>query len=147
MILLADLADERPLTVEDGDLGTALLAVRAVGVGDDVPPDHGDVPSVVGPHGPLALGEHAVGRGVVEVDRADHQVTAAVGVGLVEQVMDRALLGHPYVKSAIDMACWDLFGQRAGLDMARARILDKPFRPEDLYACVKDTIGAAVMKG
>ena len=37
--------------------------------------------------------------------------------------------------------------QRAGLDMARARILDKPFRPEDLYACVKETIGAAVMKG
>jgi L-alanine-DL-glutamate epimerase-like enolase superfamily enzyme len=25
--------------------------------------------------------------------------------------MDRALLGHPYVKSAIDMACWDLLGK------------------------------------
>ena len=28
--------------------------------------------------------------------------------------MDRALLGHPYVKSAIDMACWDLLGKTAG---------------------------------
>jgi cis-L-3-hydroxyproline dehydratase len=29
--------------------------------------------------------------------------------------MDRALKGHPYVKSAIDMACWDILGQAAGL--------------------------------
>jgi len=26
-------------------------------------------------------------------------------------LMDAALLGHPYVKSAIDMACWDLLGK------------------------------------
>lgn len=36
-------------------------------------------------------------------------------IAVVEQVMDAALLGHPYVKSAIDMACWDLLGKRAGL--------------------------------
>ena len=29
--------------------------------------------------------------------------------------MDRALKGHPYVKSAIDVACWDTLGQAAGL--------------------------------
>ena len=29
--------------------------------------------------------------------------------------MDAALKGHPYVKSAIDMACWDILGQAAGL--------------------------------
>ena len=28
--------------------------------------------------------------------------------------MDAALKGHPYVKSAIDMACWDLLGQATG---------------------------------
>lgn len=35
----------------------------------------------------------------------------------VEQLnrdMDRMLLGHPYVKSGIDMACWDLFGKSCG---------------------------------
>ena len=32
-------------------------------------------------------------------------------IGPINQLMDRALLGHPYVKSAIDMACWDLFGK------------------------------------
>ena len=29
--------------------------------------------------------------------------------------MDVALKGHPYVKSAIDMACWDILGKAAGL--------------------------------
>ncbi len=29
--------------------------------------------------------------------------------------MDAALQGHPYVKSGIDMACWDILGQAAGL--------------------------------
>ncbi len=29
--------------------------------------------------------------------------------------MDAALQGHPYVKSAIDMACWDLLGKASGL--------------------------------
>lgn len=35
-------------------------------------------------------------------------------LGPINQLMDRALLGHPYVKSAIDMACWDLLGKSAG---------------------------------
>ncbi len=33
----------------------------------------------------------------------------------INQRMDRALKGHPYVKSAIDMACWDLLGKATGL--------------------------------
>ena len=35
-------------------------------------------------------------------------------IGPVNQLMDHALLGHPYVKSAIDMACWDLLGKVTG---------------------------------
>jgi L-alanine-DL-glutamate epimerase-like enolase superfamily enzyme len=35
-------------------------------------------------------------------------------IGPVNLLMDRALLGHPYVKSAIDMACWDLLGKVTG---------------------------------
>ena len=35
-------------------------------------------------------------------------------IGPINQLMDRALLGHPYVKSAIDMACWDLLGKATG---------------------------------
>lgn len=32
--------------------------------------------------------------------------------------MDGALKGHPYVKSGIDVACWDLLGQASGLPVA-----------------------------
>jgi L-alanine-DL-glutamate epimerase-like enolase superfamily enzyme len=35
-------------------------------------------------------------------------------IGPINRIMDRALLGHPYVKSAIDMACWDLLGKDCG---------------------------------
>ena len=33
----------------------------------------------------------------------------------LNQRMDAALKGHPYVKSGIDIACWDILGQAAGL--------------------------------
>jgi L-alanine-DL-glutamate epimerase-like enolase superfamily enzyme len=33
----------------------------------------------------------------------------------VNQRMDAALKGHPYVKSGIDIACWDLLGKATGL--------------------------------
>src|SRR6476620_10314234 len=29
--------------------------------------------------------------------------------------MDAAMKGHPYVKSGIDVACWDILGQASGL--------------------------------
>ena len=34
---------------------------------------------------------------------------------VVNTVMDTALPGHPYVKSAIDIACWDILGKVTGL--------------------------------
>jgi L-alanine-DL-glutamate epimerase-like enolase superfamily enzyme len=36
-------------------------------------------------------------------------------LGKLNQRMDAALKGHPYVKSGIDMACWDLLGKLTGL--------------------------------
>lgn len=33
----------------------------------------------------------------------------------INVLMDQCLRGHPYVKSAIDMACWDILGKVAGL--------------------------------
>ena len=32
----------------------------------------------------------------------------------LNRIMDAALKGHPYVKSALDMACWDILGQASG---------------------------------
>jgi len=36
-------------------------------------------------------------------------------LGPLNDLMDRALKGHAYVKSPIDMACWDILGKRSGL--------------------------------
>jgi L-alanine-DL-glutamate epimerase-like enolase superfamily enzyme len=36
-------------------------------------------------------------------------------LGKLNQRMDAALKGHPYVKSGIDIACWDLLGKACGL--------------------------------
>ncbi len=35
----------------------------------------------------------------------------------LNRTMDAALKGHPYVKSGIDIACWDILGQSAGMSV------------------------------
>jgi cis-L-3-hydroxyproline dehydratase len=48
------------------------------------------------------LGPHLLGQDPRELLRLNER-------------MDAALKGHPYVKSAIDMACWDVLGKAAGV--------------------------------
>ncbi len=38
-----------------------------------------------------------------------------LNLNAINQVMDRALPGHPYVKTAVDMACWDILGRYCNL--------------------------------
>lgn len=68
------------------------------------------------PLGPVYLPSYAEGArtGIVEL--------ASVVLGLdprqldvVNRTMDGAMKGHPYVKSPVDVACWDILGQAAGL--------------------------------
>lgn len=47
------------------------------------------------------LAPHLIGENPLQLDK-------------LNRLMDAALQGHPYVKSGIDMACWDLLGQAAG---------------------------------
>lgn len=68
------------------------------------------------PLGPFYLPAYAEGT------RAGIQMLAPSLIGLdatrlnnLNAVMDRVLKGHPYVKSAIDMACWDILGKVTGL--------------------------------
>src|SRR6186713_991743 len=44
------------------------------------------------------LGPHLIGEDPRQLTRLNHR-------------MDAALKGHPYVKSGIDIACWDILGQ------------------------------------
>src|SRR5436190_3804523 len=48
------------------------------------------------------LAPHLIGEDPRELER-------------LNRTMDAALKGHPYVKSGIDIACWDILGQATGL--------------------------------
>jgi len=37
------------------------------------------------------------------------------GLASIGRLMDTVFKGHPYIKSALDMACWDLLGKATGL--------------------------------
>src|SRR5579872_632566 len=39
-------------------------------------------------------------------------------LGVLNTHMDRAMRGHPYVKSPIDVACWDILGKSCGKPVA-----------------------------
>lgn len=70
------------------------------------------------PLGPFYLPAYGPGARAGIAELAPHLIGLDPrDITVVEQVMDRALLGHPYVKTAIDMACWDLLGKAAGLPL------------------------------
>ncbi len=52
--------------------------------------------------GLLELGPHLIGQDPRQL-------------GALNRLMDAAFQGHPYVKSGIDIACWDILGQVAGV--------------------------------
>ncbi len=54
--------------------------------------------------GILQLAPGLIGHNPTEIDR-------------INDTMDVLLKGHPYVKSAIDMACWDILGKVTGLPL------------------------------
>jgi L-alanine-DL-glutamate epimerase-like enolase superfamily enzyme len=68
------------------------------------------------PLGPAYLPAYAAGvrAGLVEI------APKLIGedptqLARLNRTMDAALKGHPYVKSAVDVACWDILGKKAGL--------------------------------
>ena len=68
------------------------------------------------PLGPAYLPAYAEGAraGIAEV--GPHLIGLdPTALGIVNQAMDSALKGHPYVKAPIDIACWDILGKSASL--------------------------------
>ena len=70
------------------------------------------------PLGPVYLPSYASGAraGIAEL------APALIGLDprdldVLGRAMDARLKGHPYVKSAIDMACWDILGKSSGLPL------------------------------
>lgn len=67
------------------------------------------------PLGPFYLPAYGPGVRVGIAELAPHLLGQdATAIQRINEVMDRALLGHPYVKSPIDMACWDILGKQTG---------------------------------
>ena len=68
------------------------------------------------PFGSTYVASHALGvrAGIAEI------APALIGldprrVDRVNDAMDMALVGHPHAKTALDVACWDIFGKSVGL--------------------------------
>ncbi len=67
------------------------------------------------PLGPAYLPAYAAGArtGIAEI--APHLIGLdPTELSRINQRMDQSLRGHSYVKSALDMACWDILGQACG---------------------------------
>ncbi|MDA0282232.1 MAG: mandelate racemase/muconate lactonizing enzyme family protein [Planctomycetota bacterium] len=68
------------------------------------------------PLGPFYLPAYAAGVRAGIAELAPHLIgESAIELGRLNQLMDKAMKGHPYVKSGIDIACWDILGQVAGV--------------------------------
>ena len=94
------------------------------GWGEGTPWGHTYVPA----HGPgIRAGIETMARFVIGLDPR-HMLS-------VERAMDIALPGHLYAKSPIDMACWDIAGQAAGLPIA-ALMGAVSFTPKPIAASI-----------
>ena len=68
------------------------------------------------PLGPFYLPAYAAGVRAGIAELAPHLIGHdPTQLGKLNQFMDAAMKGHPYVKSGIDIACWDILGQVAGV--------------------------------
>ena len=72
------------------------------------------------PLGPFYLPAYAAGVRAGIKELAPHLLGCdPTALSLLNTRMDAALKSHPYVKSGIDMACWDILGQAAGLPVCQ----------------------------
>ena len=103
------------------------------------------------PFGPNYIAAHARGvrAGIAEMAEAVTGLDPR-HVDRVNEAMDHALAGHLHAKTAIDVACWDLFGKAVGMPVcgllgggtgARLPLIDSIHAgdPEDMRARVADT--------
>jgi L-alanine-DL-glutamate epimerase-like enolase superfamily enzyme len=71
------------------------------------------------PLGPVYLASYA--KGVrVGIEELGPRLLGENPIHLekLNRLMDQAMKGHPYVKSAIDVACWDILGKVSGLPVS-----------------------------
>src|SRR3954447_22634363 len=68
------------------------------------------------PLGPAYLAGHAGGARAALAELAPAVLGLEVSaLETIRAALDRALAGHAYAKSALDLACWDALGRSTGL--------------------------------
>ncbi len=73
----------------------------------------------VAPLGPAYLPAYATGARAGLAELAPHLIGQdPTELGAINRLMERHLKGHPYVKSPLDIACWDLLGRASGLSVS-----------------------------
>ena len=94
----------KSVTVFDSTLIGVETDTGIIGYGETCPLGPSYLPAYAGGvrAGLRELGPHLIGSDPRELATLNHR-------------MDAALKGHPYVKSGIDIACWDILGQAAQL--------------------------------
>lgn len=101
-------ADGKFVTALDSTLVEVVADDGRVGLGESCPLGAAYLPAFAG-GARAAIGELA--PALLGADPAE--------LGVVNQRMDRALKGHPFAKSPLDIACWDLAGQAAGMPLCK----------------------------
>src|SRR5262249_33699379 len=93
----------KSVTVFDSTIVGVETDTRVVGYGEVCPLGPFYLPAYAAGvrAGLKELGPHLIGWDPCELGKLNHR-------------MDAALKGHPYVKSGIDIACWDILGQVTG---------------------------------
>jgi L-alanine-DL-glutamate epimerase-like enolase superfamily enzyme len=71
------------------------------------------------PLGPVYLPAYAAGARAGLAELGPHLLGLdPTAIGVLGSMIERAFKGHPYVKSAVDMAAWDLLGKATGRPVA-----------------------------
>jgi cis-L-3-hydroxyproline dehydratase len=71
------------------------------------------------PLGPAYLPAYAAGVRSGLAELAPHLIGHdPTCIGVINRLMDERMKGHPYVKSALDMACWDILGLATGVPVS-----------------------------
>jgi len=93
----------------------------------------------VTPLGPFYLPSYALGvRSGLQQICPDILGMNAINISSLNHFMDLALKGHPYIKSPIDMACWDILGKISNLPLCM--LLGGRFGESvDLYRAISQT--------
>jgi L-alanine-DL-glutamate epimerase-like enolase superfamily enzyme len=97
-------SDGKSITAFDSTIVRIETDAGLVGWGESCPLGPVYLPSYAGGvRGGIAeLGPRLLGQDPTQLERLNH-------------TMDMALKGHPYAKSGIDIACWDILGKAAGM--------------------------------